>query len=151
MRIIDSIKSILTEQIKSYRALLGLLQRERECLISLDADEVENLSKEKDTILLRLRLLEEERIRLIKRYSADNEIRGRISLQSLLELTEDNDFQVMRSQLTSLLQSIQELNDLNMILIERSLSVVRQSVGFLESSGLNINQNNTGAVFSKEI
>jgi flagellar biosynthesis/type III secretory pathway chaperone len=151
MRIIDSIKSILTEQIKSYRTLLGLLQRERECLISLDADEVENLSKEKDTILLRLRLLEEERIRLIKRYSADNAIRGKISLQGLSELTEDNDFQVMRSQLTSLLQSIQELNDLNMILIERSLSVVRQSVGFLESFGLNINQNNTGVMLSKEI
>jgi flagellar biosynthesis/type III secretory pathway chaperone len=151
MRIIDSIKSILIEQIKSYRALLALLQRERECLISLDADEVENLSKEKDTILLRLRLLEEERIRLIKRYSADNAISGKISLQGLSELTEDNDFQVMRSQLTSLLQSIQELNDLNMILIERSLSVVRQSVGFLESFGLNINQNNTGVMLSKEI
>jgi flagellar biosynthesis/type III secretory pathway chaperone len=151
MRIIDSIKSILIEQIKSYRALLALLQREKECLISLDADEVENLSKEKDTILLRLRLLEEERIRLIKRYSADNAISGKISLQGLSELTEDNDFQVMRSQLTSLLQSIQELNDLNMILIERSLSVVRQSVGFLESFGLNINQNNTGVMLSKEI
>jgi flagellar biosynthesis/type III secretory pathway chaperone len=151
MRIIDSIKSILIEQIKSYRALLALLQRERECLISLDADEVENLSKEKDTILLRLRLLEEERIRLIKRYSADNAISGKISLQGLSELTEDNDFQVMRSQLTSLLQSIQELNDLNMILIERSLSVVRQSVGFLESFGLNINQSNTGVMLSKEI
>jgi flagellar biosynthesis/type III secretory pathway chaperone len=151
MRIIDSIKSILIEQIKSYRALLALLQRERECLISLDADEVENLSKEKDTILLRLRLLEEERIRLIKRYSADNAMRGKISLKGLSELTEDNDFQVMRSQLTSLLQSIQELNDLNMILIERSLSVVRQSVGFLESFGLNINQSNTGVMLSKEI
>jgi len=151
MRIIDSVKSILIEQIKSYRALLALLQRERECLISLDADEVENLSKEKDTTLLRLRLLEEERIRLIKRYSADNAIRGRISLKDLSELTEDNDFQVMRSQLTSLLQSIQELNDLNMILIERSLSVVRQSVGFLESFGLNINQRNTGVMLSKEI
>ena len=151
MRIIDSVKSILIEQIKSYRALLALLQRERECLISLDADEVENLSKEKDTTLLRLRLLEEERIRLIKRYSADNAIRGRISLKDLSELTEDNDFQVMRSQLTSLLQSIQELNDFNMILIERSLSVVRQSVGFLESFGLNINQRNTGVMLSKEI
>jgi hypothetical protein len=151
MRIIDSVKSILIEQIKSYRALLAILQRERECLISLDADEVENLSKEKDTTLLRLRLLEEERIRLIKRYSADNAIRGRISLKDLSELTEDNDFQVMRSQLTSLLQSIQELNDLNMILIERSLSVVRQSVGFLESFGLNINQSNTGVMLSKEI
>ena len=151
MRITDSIKSILIEQIKSYRVLLELLQRERECLINLDANEVENLSKEKDTILLRLRLLEEERIRLIKKYSADNTNSGNVSLQSLSELTADNDFQLMRSQLTSLLQSIQELNDFNMILIERYLSAVRHSVGFLESFGLHINQNNTGLMLSKEI
>lgn len=151
MSIIDSIKSILIEQTRSYRGLVSLLQRERECLINLDADEVENLSKEKDTILLRLRLLEEERIRLIKQYSAGNGNAGSVSLQSLSDLTADNDFQLVRSQLTSLLQSIQELNDFNMILIERSLSAVRNSVGFLESFGLHINQNNTGAVLSKEI
>jgi len=151
MRITDSLKSILTEQIKSYRVLLELLQRERECLINLDANGVENLSKEKDTVLLRLRLLEEERIRLIKKYSADSAINGSISLQGLFKVTADNDFQLMRSQLTSLLQSIQELNNFNMILIERSLHFVRHSVGFLESFGLNINQYNTGVMLSKEI
>jgi hypothetical protein len=151
MRIIDSIKSILTEQITSYRVLLELLQRERECLINLDANGVENLSKEKDTTLLRLRLLDEERIRLLKKYSADNAIIGNVSLQSLFELTADNDFQLIRSQLTSLLQSIQELNDFNMILIDRSLSIVRHSVGFLESFGLHMNPNNTGIMLSKEI
>jgi hypothetical protein len=151
MRLIDSIKSILIEQIKSYRVLLELLQKERECLINLNANEVENLSKEKDTTLLRLRLLEEERLRLIKEYSADNSIIGSVSLQSLSELSADNDFQLIRSQLTSLLQSIQELNDFNMILIGRSLSAVRQSVGFLESFGLHINQNNAGLMLSKEI
>jgi hypothetical protein len=151
MRIVDSIKSILTEQIKSYRVLLELLQRERECLINLDANEVENLSKEKDTTLLRLRLLEEERLRLIKEYSTDNAPLGNINLQSLSELTADNDFQLIRSQLISLLQSIQELNDFNMILIDRSLSVVRHSVSFLESFGLHVNPNNTGIMLSKEI
>jgi hypothetical protein len=151
MRIIDSIKSILTEQITSYRVLLELLQRERECLINLDANGVENLSKEKDTTLLRLRLLDEERIRLLKKYSDDNVIIGNVSLQSLSELTADNDFQLIRSQLTSLLQSIQELNDFNMILIDRSLSIVRHSVGFLESFGLHMNSNNTGIMLSKEI
>jgi flagellar biosynthesis/type III secretory pathway chaperone len=151
MRITESIKSILTEQINNYRVLLELLQRERECLINLDVDEVENLSKEKDTIVLKLRLLEEERIRLIKKYSADNAIKESVSLQELFRLTADKDFQLIRSQLISLLQGIRELNEFNMVLIERSLSVVRHSVGFLESFGLQINQINTGVIFSKEI
>lgn len=151
MRIIDTIKNILIEQINSYRALLELLQKEREYLINLDANGIENLSKEKDTIVLRLRLLEEERIRLLKKYSTDNAINGSINLLRLSEFTADNDFQLMRSQLTSLLQSIQELNDFNMILIERSLHLVRHSVVFLESFGLHMNQNNTGVMLSKEI
>jgi flagellar biosynthesis/type III secretory pathway chaperone len=151
MRIIESIKNILTEQINNYRVLLELLQRERECLINLDVDEVENLSKEKDTIVLKLRLLEEERIRLIKKYSADNAMKETVSLLDLFRLTADKDFQLIRSQLISLLQGIRELNEFNMVLIERSLSVVRHSVGFLESFGLQINQINTGLMFSKEI
>jgi flagellar biosynthesis/type III secretory pathway chaperone len=151
MRITESIKNILTEQINNYRVLLELLQRERECLINLDADEVENLSKEKDTIVLKLRLLEEERIRLIKKYSADNAMKESVSLQDLFRLTADKDFQLIRSQLISLLQGIRELNEFNMVLIERSLSVVRHSVGFLESFGLQVDQINTGVMFSKEI
>jgi flagellar biosynthesis/type III secretory pathway chaperone len=151
MRITEFIKNILTEQINNYRVLLELLQRERECLINLDVDEVEDLSKEKDTIVLKLRLLEEERIRLIKKYSADNAMKESVSLQELSRLTADKDFQLIRSQLISLLQGIRELNEFNMVLIERSLSVVRQSVGFLESFGLQINQINTGVMFSKEI
>jgi flagellar biosynthesis/type III secretory pathway chaperone len=151
MRITESIKNILTEQINNYRVLLELLQRERECLINLDVDEVENLSKEKDTIVLKLRLLEEERIRLIKKYSADNAMKETVSLLDLFRLTADKDFQIIRSQLISLLQGIRELNEFNMVLIERSLSVVRHSVGFLESFGLQINQINTGLMFSKEI
>jgi flagellar biosynthesis/type III secretory pathway chaperone len=151
MRITESIKNILTEQINNYRVLLELLQRERECLINLDVDEVENLSKEKDTIVLKLRLLEEERIRLIKKYSADNAMKETVSLLDLFRLTADKDFQLIRSQLISLLQGIRELNEFNMVLIERSLSVVRHSVGFLESFGLQINQINTGLMFSKEI
>jgi flagellar biosynthesis/type III secretory pathway chaperone len=151
MSTIDFIKNILIEQIKSYRMLLELLQREREYLVNLDVNGVERLSKEKDTLLLKLRLLEEERIRLIKTFTADNAIRETITLQELSELTADDDFRIMRSQLKSLLQSIQELNDFNMILIARSLSVVRHSVGFLESFGLFINQSNTGIMLSKEI
>ena len=151
MKIIDSIKGILIEQIKSYRLLLEVLQKERECLINLDADEVERLSKEKDTLLLKLRFLEEERIRLIKRFTSDNRISIGTTLQGLADFTADDDFKIMRSQLKSLLQSIQELNDFNMILIDRSLKVARHSISFLESFGLFINQNNTGVMLSKEI
>jgi hypothetical protein len=61
MKTADTIKSILVEQIDGYRSLLDLLQRERECLLNLDANGVESISKEKDTMIMRLRLVEGKR------------------------------------------------------------------------------------------
>lgn len=132
----NNIKNILLEQIKGYRELLGLLQREKECLIDLDATGIESISKEKDTTILRLRLLEEERINLLKRFSEENGIEG-LTLQRLYELTGDESLKGLRLQLISILQSIEELNEFNGILIERSLGFIRGSLEFLKTSGAN--------------
>ena len=147
----DTIKGILVEQINGYRSLLGLLQRERECLLSLDATGVENISKEKDTTVMRLRLIEEERGRLINKFSRENMITGELSLRRLAEVTGDDTFHMHRLQLVSLLQSMEELNTFNMVLIGRSLSFIKNSMAFLESFGLNMSRLNSGAIFSKEI
>jgi hypothetical protein len=42
----------------------------------------------------------------------------------------------MRLQLISMLQSIEDLNEFNGILIERSLSFIRNSLAFLKASGI---------------
>lgn len=150
MRTIDTIKNIIVEQIKSYRLLLDMLQRERECLINLDAKGVETISKEKDTIVLRLRLIEEERLRLVHKFSTENKLTGEVGLQRLADVTGDDAFQILRPQLVSLLQSIEELNTFNMVLIGRSLHFIKNSMVFLESFGLDIDQINTRAILSKE-
>lgn len=148
---INSIKDILIEQTEGYRILLGVLQRERKCLLNLDTTGVEDLSKEKDTIILRLRLLEEERIRLIREFSTANRIMGDVGLQRLYEITQDDTFLILRLQLISLLQSIAELNEFNRILIERSLCFVKNSMSFLDSLGLELNRKSIGAILSKEV
>lgn len=147
----ESLKAILSEQIHGYRALISLLQRERECLLNLNAVEIEAVSKEKDTVILKLRLLEEERKRLTDAFAAETPLSGTITLRQISELTGDRDFQSMRSQLRSLLQSIGELNAFNMILIGRSLSFVNNSMNFLGSFGVDIEHKTTGVIFSKEI
>jgi flagellar biosynthesis/type III secretory pathway chaperone len=151
MKIIESIKNILVEQINNYRLLLELLQKEKECLININPKGIEDISKEKDTIILKLRLLEEERIRLIDKFSAQNNTNEKINLQRLYEITKDEDLHTIRLQLISLLQSIQELNTFNMILINRSLSFVRKSTSFLESFGLYLDHKNKAVIISREI
>jgi flagellar biosynthesis/type III secretory pathway chaperone len=146
----ETIRSILIEQVNGYRTLLDILQRERACLLRLNALEVETLSKEKDTIVLKLRLLEEERIRLVSAFVAEQAIAEEAIFTRLDEVTGDDSFQRLRLQLISLLQGITELNGFNRILIERSASVVKNALNFLGSFGLAVPPSHKGALLSRE-
>lgn len=151
MNTAERIHHILTEQINAYRMLLDVLQRERECLVNLKPEVVETLSKEKDTIVLKLRLLEEERLRLAGVFAQEKGIAGELTLQRLCEVTGDNGFSHKRSQLISLLQGISEFNEFNKILIERSANFVRRTLSFLDSYGLPAKKNQPGSVVSREV
>lgn len=139
MNAAENIKSILMEQVLGYKTLLDTLRREREYLMHINPSGVETLSKEKDTIVMKLRLLEEERIRLVGTFAANHAISKETAFQKLSEITGDNTFQQLRLQLISLIQSIMEFNDFNRILIERSASVVKNALDFLGSVGVNVN------------
>lgn len=147
----ESIKSILGEQICGYRTLLGVLQQEREYLIHLNPEGVETLSKEKDTVMLKLRLLEEERVRLVQAFAKETGLSGDVTLQRLCDMTGDAGYSDLRSQLVSLVQAIAELNEFNKILIERSANFVRRTLGFLDSCNLPSNRKQAGSVVSREV
>ena len=133
MKSLEAVTNILDDQVNGYKKLLELLQKERTCLIDLNAECVEEISKAKDTLIFKLRLLEAERIRLMKDFSDDE-----ISLQRLSEITGNKKFLDTRSTLVSLLQSINELNSFNKVLLERSLNYIKSSsnfFGFFDSNG----------------
>lgn len=148
MKTVDAIKSILIDQIRGYRSLMNILQRERSYLLSFNPSGIENLSKEKDNLVIKLRLLEEERIRLIEGFFKENNIDGEMSLNRLYEVTGDDAFKVIRLQFVSLIQAISELNEFNRILIERSLNFLKGATTIFDTqvSGLK----STGLI-SKEV
>jgi flagellar biosynthesis/type III secretory pathway chaperone len=150
MNLAENIKAILTEQVIGYRTLVDILRQERECLVCFNPTGVETLSKEKDTIVLKLKLLEEERIRLVRAFAADHAVADKSVFQKLSEMTGDDSFQRLRLQLISLLQGVMELNEFNRVLIERSSSMVRNALSFLGSLGVNLNTSNKGTLLSRE-
>jgi flagellar biosynthesis/type III secretory pathway chaperone len=150
MNVSSTIKSILSEQVEGYRTLLSVLQRERACLVRFDPQGVETLSKEKDTIVLKLRLLEEERIRLVRQFASEQTVPESAAFQKLSDLAGDDSFQKIRLQLISLLQSITELNGFNRVLIERSAAVVKNSLAFLASVGVPNPATRRGSLLSRE-
>lgn len=138
MNAAEGIAGILDEQISSYRRLVELLQNERACLVDLDVEGMERLIKEKDTLTFRLRLLDEERIRLMGEFCRANPEAGppgELNLEKLSELTGDRGFLETRSKLVSLVQNIEELNSFNRMLIERSLGHVQGAGNFFNSFG----------------
>lgn len=147
----DGIKAIMSELITGYNVLQTLLQKERACLINLNAAQIEDLSKEKDTIVMRLKLLEDERKRLLKNYYIEKGIQGEMDLRIFYKLTGDDSFESLRLKLISLIQSIAELNEFNRILIDRSVNFFKNTIGFLDSSGLNINYAQKANMLSREV
>jgi flagellar biosynthesis/type III secretory pathway chaperone len=203
MKTVESIKKLLREQLEGYKALMELLKRERECLVDLNQKGVEELSKEKDTLTLKLRLLEEERVRLTRKiadalangeniYStggaatasssgaatasssgaatasnsgtttASNSgtatasiktatpMVGELTLRKLGELTGDGEFADIRTKLRSLTQGIEELNDFNKLIIERSLNYIKRSSVFLQAFGVGSGVQSKGIYLAKE-
>jgi flagellar biosynthesis/type III secretory pathway chaperone len=151
MTVTDSIKDILAEQITAYSMLQSLLQQEKICLVNVNHSEIEDCSKEKDTILIRLRLLEDERKRLLKKYSLQKGLTEEATLNMLSQDTGDDAFAAMRLQIISLLQNITELNEFNRILIDRSVSFFRNALGFLDSAGFDTNHAQKVRIISREV
>jgi flagellar biosynthesis/type III secretory pathway chaperone len=137
MNLLASIKAILQEQEKCCSALVALLQKERARLVDFDATAVEEIGKEKDILLLRLRLLEEERQRLTSRIAAEwpSLREGEVTLRAIAERAGDPELAGIRLKLVSLVQSIEDLNDFNRRLVDRSLSSVRTAMGFFNAFG----------------
>jgi flagellar biosynthesis/type III secretory pathway chaperone len=146
----NAIINILEEQIKTYKLLQELLHRERTCLVNIDPEKVEEISKEKDTVVMRLRLLEEERQRLIRVYADKNGIDSEINLEELGKITGNKLFPSLRSQLLALLQNIEEMNKFNSILIDRSMNFIRTNTSFFNSFVSENNARTTGVLLSRE-
>ncbi|KWT85383.1 flagellar export chaperone FlgN [Candidatus Magnetominusculus xianensis] len=159
MKTANDIKKVLSLQIEGYKVLFELLKQERENLIDFNEQGVETLAKEKYTQTLKLRLLEEERLRLMKKLVTEintcQSINGRklsvdMNINTLAEITGDSDFNGIRTMLKSLLQSIDELNEFNKVLIDRSLKYVRNNINFLNLHGVNPTVGKTGVFLAKE-
>ncbi len=99
---------------------------------------------------MRLRLLEEERQRLTKKFVEENDFIGELSLQELGTLTGNNVFKKLRSSLLSLLQSIEEMNKFNSTLIDRSLNYIKTSSSFITTLTKEETTQDTGILLSKE-
>lgn len=136
MKNYDDLKKILLHMLNAYKDLLSVLQQEKYSLVNLEMDNIDHIIKEKDTLLLKLRLLEEERQRILKTEKMENK-----KILNIYEETKDLDLKNIHSTLLSLMQAIEEVNSFNRILIERSIDFLKLKMKFLECAGINKGKN----------
>jgi hypothetical protein len=99
---------------------------------------------------MRLRLLEDERQRLISNFIDDNGITGDVNLRKIGEITGNDTFHALRSRLQSLLHDIEDMNKFNSELIGRSLQYFHLNTNFFGSFKTENVPHAAGALLSKE-
>jgi len=133
----DLLVNILSDQMEHYRLLYELLKREKACLLYLNMDNVIEIIKEKDTLLLKLKLLEKEKKRLINKCSHDD-----IAVSKIWDTS---------SKLNSLIQDIKQLSTANSLLVRRSLDYINNIFHFLNRMGIDFNVKDSGTFLTKQV
>ena len=135
--LINRLTSLLEEETELLEALLSVLQGEKNALICARLNKLNEACKEKENLILKVRILEEQRVHVLQELSElSGYSPGVITLAGLAGLAEGDDstrLTVCRSNLLSLTESIRELNNSNRSLLNYSIGLVRTSLSFLDN------------------
>ena len=136
--LLAELRAILMREIELHKNLLSLLHKEKACLIDLSTEEIVENTKKKETCTLKIKMLEESRLSLIKRLSPHFSIPLQdLTLSKLISLLEEphrSDLDAVRSTLRSLMKSIQEINQHNSMVVKDALHYCQRSLDFLYSA-----------------
>ena len=140
---LDSLSSellhVLKEEMGICKQMVDLLQKERESIKNLSTEELEAHTKQKTTLSLQLRILEESRISQVAGIAhIIKKDPGEVNLSLLCEIMPKqraDEFRQCQSSLKALSQSIEELNKQNASVIALSLKQLKEYYQVLTSFG----------------
>ena len=137
--------NVLNDLTKYYTLLYELLKREKAYLLNFDVDSIIEITKEKDTLLLKLRLLEDERKKIISKF-----FKNEIAVNNILEHKKNSFMSDTLLKITSLIQDIKKLSAMNRILISQSLDYINNTSHFFNKTGINFNVKDS-STFTMEV
>jgi hypothetical protein len=123
---------LLEAETDLYRSLLSILRQEKKAVVLSNLKELNESSKEKENVILKIRILEEQRSQLSGKIADALGYSGRmLTLHKLADMVEEPYSARLRhnqSVLSALVHSLQEVNNTNKTLILHSLELVRGSL-----------------------
>jgi flagellar biosynthesis/type III secretory pathway chaperone len=132
---LTELSDLLGKELDIYRSLLSLLQRERSILVECSLGDLVQTNKEKENLVLKVRILEQSRQAILQ------ELADRMGLSPdglTLSALEDqlrepfvSQFRTLRSSLSSVLESIREVNEGNRTFLQHSVDFVKGSLALI--------------------
>lgn len=126
--------SCLEDLVKIYRSLLEVVRREKEILVESRLDELNENNKAKDTLLVRIRSLENSRTKLARDLavltSSDVDQPRLLELASNMPKDQGDRLRNMHSVLELLIRRVSEVNKTNEELVQ---SALRSITGAMEA------------------
>ena len=135
--VLDKLLGLLDQVAEIYQSLLAVMDNERDAVVAADLKELNEAAKVKDNLLLKLRILEEQRMHLLKKLADQlNHPSEDLTLTNLSQILEEphaNQLKDRSIRLLALLKFIQRANERNGSLFAHSLELVRGSLNLLNN------------------
>jgi len=135
--LLDSLIDLLKREIAVYGELQTAITQERLILLKPSFDHILESNSKKETVLLKARMLEEGRLKVVKKIAKMLDLEERdINLTTLLSYADcgqEKDLRECQSILHGLVAKNREMNQNNKGLIDYSLQFLQGSVDFIHS------------------
>lgn len=136
--LLKKLLGLLEHATELYQSLFAVVQQEKDAVVGLNLHQLNHACKAKDNLLLKLRILEEQREQLMDKLASDLKCSPQeISLTQLSQWVEEpyaGMFRKCSTDLLSLIQTLQEANQQNKALLSHSLELIQGSYNLLNNA-----------------
>ncbi|MEJ2099974.1 MAG: flagellar protein FlgN [Desulfobacterales bacterium] len=136
-RLLKKLIGLLEHTTELYQLLFAVVQNEKNAVVDLDLQQLNEACKAKDNLLLKLRILEEQREQVMVRLAAEIGCSSRGLTLSQLSLWVDESYACrlvdLSRDLLVLIQSLQDASQQNKFLMLHSMQLIQGSYNLLNN------------------
>ncbi len=135
--LLNKLIGLLEHTTELYQALFSVVQNEKNAVVGLDLQQLNEACKAKDNLLLKLRILEEQREQIMVRLAAEIGCSSQGLTLTQLSLLVDESYARrlvdLSRDLLALIQSLQDAAQQNKFLMSHSMQLIQGSYNLLNN------------------
>jgi len=132
--IFQNLYRVLSSELKCYETVLSLVRNEKEAIVNDNIEELIEITKKQEEIILKIKSLEKKREALIIKLDRQSQINlsyNEFSLNRLAELVDEpysSQYIKLRKEMKDLLDEIRKINERNLQIIQKSMNTFNTTI-----------------------